>query len=86
VAKVKKTKSAKKPVKATTKKKPAAKKIGVAKPVVQPKPAPAKASVPITQEMIARRAKEIWEAKGKPIGQCMENWLQAEAELKARLK
>ena len=43
----------------------------------------ATASVAITQEMIARRAREIWERKGRPAGRDIENWSEAEAQLRA---
>jgi len=45
-------------------------------------PAPAK-SVVITQDMIAKRAHEIWEKQGRPHGQCEAHWHQAERELRA---
>jgi hypothetical protein len=35
-----------------------------------------------TYEQIAVRAFEIWERQGRPEGQQMENWLQAEKELR----
>jgi len=35
-----------------------------------------------SQEAIARRAYEIWERKGRPDGQCQQNWQEAEAELR----
>ena len=35
-----------------------------------------------TYEQIAVRAYEIWERQGKPEGLQMENWLQAEKELR----
>lgn len=35
-----------------------------------------------TDEEIARRAYEIYVMKGRPPGQCMQNWLQAEKELR----
>ena len=34
-----------------------------------------------THDMIAKRAYEIWVAKGKPVGKDLENWQQAEREL-----
>lgn len=37
---------------------------------------------PITHEMIAQRAWEIWMSKGCPLGQDKTNWYQAELELK----
>jgi hypothetical protein len=39
----------------------------------------------LTREMIAKRAFQIWERKGKPLGLDLENWRQAERELKAEL-
>jgi hypothetical protein len=66
-------------------KKPAAKKTEPAKPAKPAKapetPKPAKA--PITNEMIAQRAYEIWLAAGRPHGQDHEIWMRAEAELRA---
>jgi hypothetical protein len=49
-----------------------------AKPAEAPKPAKA----PITQEMIAARAYQIWLAAGCPQGQDAAIWLRAEAELR----
>lgn len=46
----------------------------------------ATACAPITHEMIAQRAREIWERKGRPHGKCEENWLEAEAELRSACK
>lgn len=34
-----------------------------------------------THDMIAKRAYEIWIAKGRPTGKDLENWQQAEREL-----
>ncbi|MCY2930275.1 MAG: DUF2934 domain-containing protein [Planctomycetota bacterium] len=36
----------------------------------------------LSHEQIARRAKAIWEKKGRPSGQDEQNWYQAEAELR----
>ena len=44
------------------------------------KPAPAAPAKPVTQELIARRAYEIW-ASGQG-GSEMENWVRAERELR----
>jgi hypothetical protein len=33
------------------------------------------------QEQIAGRAREIWEAAGRPVDRDLDNWLQAENEL-----
>ncbi len=38
----------------------------------------------ITQEMIARRAFEIWERNGRPEGQSEQNWHEAEAQLRGK--
>lgn len=43
------------------------------------------AMVEITHQEITRLAHQIWERKGRPEGQELQNWLQAEAELKAGL-
>lgn len=51
----------------------------VVEPVVSSSPAPAAPS----QEAIARRAYELWELAGRPEGQHLEHWLQAEGELRA---
>jgi hypothetical protein len=50
---------------------------------VAPNAAPVKRTV--TREQIAKRAYEIWIAKGRPIGQDTQNWQQAERELLAKL-
>lgn len=36
-------------------------------------------------EKVAARAAEIWHRKGRPHGQDEQNWLEAEAELRAEL-
>jgi hypothetical protein len=43
----------------------------------------AKKSGPPTFEEISRRAYEIFVQRGRPNGQDLEHWLQAEAELKS---
>jgi hypothetical protein len=43
------------------------------------------APVVLTHEQIARRARAIWEAKGRPAGQDEKIWHEAEAQLKAAL-
>jgi hypothetical protein len=60
-----------------------------------PSPAPARATAPeanapvapllsdIPHDKIAARAYEIWVRKGKPHGQDLQNWAEAEAELRA---
>jgi len=42
-----------------------------------------KQPVTLTYDQIAARAFEVWERKGKPDGQDMANWREAEAELLA---
>ena len=37
-------------------------------------------------EKVAARAAEIWHRKGRPHGQDEQNWLEAEAELRAELR
>jgi hypothetical protein len=37
-------------------------------------------------EMIRDRAYYLWEAKGRPEGKDMEIWIQAEREIRAKLK
>lgn len=41
------------------------------------------ASPPFTHEQIAKRAEELWRARGCPEGSAEEDWLQAEQELRA---
>jgi hypothetical protein len=36
----------------------------------------------LTQEAISGRAQKIWEAGGRKEGQALDNWLQAERELR----
>jgi hypothetical protein len=48
-------------------------------------PVPAKNSV-ITDDIVAKRAHEIWEKRGRPPGRSKAHWLQAERELKAAQK
>jgi len=42
-------------------------------------------SVVLSQEAIARRAYRKWQARGCPSGTHLQDWLEAEAELKAEL-
>ena len=35
-----------------------------------------------SREAVSRRAFEIWERTGRQVGRDLENWLQAEAELR----
>jgi hypothetical protein len=51
----------------------------------QPSEGTTKSIVLLTHEMIAQRAREIWERKGRPCGQDEQNWLEAEALLHAEL-
>ncbi len=37
----------------------------------------------ITQDAIARRARQLWDERGRPIGQDVEIWLEAERQLVA---
>ncbi|MCE5278495.1 MAG: DUF2934 domain-containing protein [Planctomycetaceae bacterium] len=39
----------------------------------------------LTQEQIAQRAKAIWQAKGCQVGQDLENWFEAETQLKSEM-
>ncbi len=48
---------------------------------VAPAKAKAPAAAPVTKDQVARRAYEIWVAKGRPAGLDLENWQQAEREL-----
>lgn len=85
-AKTRKTTATKPAKKTAAKKKPepakASKPAKPAKPVKAAEtPKPAKA--PITDEMISKRAYEIWIASGRPHGQDHEIWVRAEAELRA---
>jgi hypothetical protein len=43
------------------------------------------AMVEITHEAITQLAHNIWEKKGRPDGQAVQDWLEAEAELKTTL-
>ena len=54
-------------------------------PAAEPTPVPATAvpSVHIPHDKIEARAYEIWVRKGKPHGQDLQNWVEAEAELRA---
>jgi hypothetical protein len=49
-----------------------------------PAPLPVR-EVRLAHEAVAARAAEIWRRKGRPFGQDEQNWLQAEAELRAEL-
>jgi len=39
----------------------------------------------LTHDQIAKRAQQIWEKKGRPVGQDERNWLEAEAQLRREL-
>ena len=39
-----------------------------------------------THEQIATRARALWEAKGRPSGQDVQNWTEAEAQLRAETR
>ena len=45
----------------------------------------ATATLNITHEMIAARAKQIWEQRGRPQGEDERNWREAERQLKKEL-
>ncbi len=45
--------------------------------------APAPEVIDIPRDKIAARAAEIWDRKGRPHGQDVQNWMEAEAELRA---
>jgi hypothetical protein len=55
----------------------------------RPAPVAAKVSGPepaIPLEQIARRAYEKWVARGRPAGTSTQDWLEAEAELRAECR
>lgn len=54
-----------------------------AAPVVGAEAEPAPAPLEIPHDKIAARAAEIWDRKGRPHGQDVQNWMEAEAELRA---
>jgi len=43
------------------------------------------ASVPVPEEAIRERAHELYERAGRQDGMDLENWLQAESELRAEI-
>ncbi len=57
-----------------------------------PRPDPAATTVAeaiaaeIPREKIAQRAYEIWVARGKPAGTSQQDWLEAEAQLRAETR
>jgi hypothetical protein len=54
-----------------------------ATPTPAPTPAPDVAPADIPHDKIEARAYEIWVRKGKPPGLDLQNWAEAEAELRA---
>lgn len=46
---------------------------------------PATAAGAVHRDAIAKRAYELWQARGCPHGQREEHWYEAERELQARL-
>ena len=46
-------------------------------------PAVSKQSEALTPETVAKRAYVIWASKGRPVGQDVQNWREAEASLRA---
>ena len=50
-------------------------------PAAEPSPEPAAVHIP--HDKIEARAYEIWVRKGKPHGLDLQNWAEAEAELRA---
>ena len=50
-----------------------------------PQTTPPAATVKVPHEKIAMRAYEKWVKKGRPHGSSEQDWLEAEAELKAEL-
>jgi hypothetical protein len=49
------------------------------------KPYPALRAVALTRDLIAERAQAIWLKRGCPRNRDVENWREAEAELKVEL-
>lgn len=47
---------------------------------------PSKVDPQTLSQMIRERAYHIWETKGCPHGNDFDNWLQAEKEIKAKLR
>jgi hypothetical protein len=54
-------------------------------PVLPTEPFTPPAEVSFPADKIAARAYEIWVRKGRPNGADLENWTQAEAELRAEV-
>ena len=53
--------------------------------VVTPTPAPQTTPVKIPHEKIAMRAYERWVKRGRPAGTDVQDWIEAEAELRAEM-
>ncbi len=53
-------------------------------PTMQPQAPPAKMAMP-THEQVAKRAYEKWMMRGRPEGTHMQDWMEAEAELKKEM-
>jgi hypothetical protein len=51
--------------------------------VTPPAAQPATPQVKVPHEKIAMRAYEKWVKQGHPVGRDVQNWLEAEAELRA---
>ena len=49
------------------------------------KPRPALQAVVLTHDLIAERARTIWQERGCSLAQDQENWREAEAQLKTEL-
>lgn len=56
----------------------------VSPPSTQPQATPSKSAMP-SHEQIAKRAYEKWVKRGRPNGQHLQDWLEAEAELKKEM-
>jgi hypothetical protein len=54
-------------------------------PPTQQSTTPSTTSVVIPHEKIAMRAYEKWVKRGRPLGTDVQDWVEAEAELKAEL-
>ena len=75
--------SAEAPARAPRSARPASSRISaVVESMTKPADSGARLVEPPTSEQIAVRAFQIWEEKGRPDGQQMDNWLQAENELR----
>jgi len=72
--------------KAVRKSAPAKRRNKAKKPTARRRPAPPPAPAPVTREMIAKRAYEIWMRKNRlaQSNHPAQNWLEAEIELGVR--